>query len=350
VYDVAIIGCGLVGCYLAGKLAEKGFNVLAIEEHRQIGYPSKCTGLVSWRIKQLLPGLPESIIQNEVSSAEFFSPTGFRFTLSSKKPMYVVDRPKLDRWLYEKALQASMKTGERFVSFKAGKECVEINTSKDSYKAELLIGCDGAFSAVARSAKLEQPSNVVYALQATVDGSFDAEKVELWFGSKVAPQFFAWVVPISENRAKVGLATKEKPREYFKSFVRMRCKRFVEPDTAGAIRFGLMKKTVDDRLLLVGDAASQVKPFSGGGIIYGLIAANTAYAAVVKAFARNDFSESFFAENYEKVWKERLAPGIRKGLLLRKILYLDGDRWIDCLFRLAARARKLIENWDVDLL
>ena len=347
-FDVAIIGCSLVGCYLAGKLVERGFKVLAVEEHRRIGYPNKCTGLVSWRIKKLLPDMPDNIIQNKISKAEFFSPSGSSFLLRSKKPMYVIDRPKLDQYLYKKALDATIKTGESFMQFKPEREGVGVYTNKGAYHARLLVGADGAFSRVAKQANLKQPSHILYGVQSTVNGQYDEKKVELWFGSKIAPGFFAWVVPTSENRAKVGLATKEKPLKYFKRFLKARCHAQVKPDTAGAIRFGLMKKTVADRLLLVGDAAAQVKPFSGGGIVYALTASRIALLSIIKAFSSNDFSEEFFKKTYEDVWKQVFVPGIKKGLWIRRVLYALGDRWIDFLFSLPVK--QLVKNWDVDLL
>lgn len=342
-FDIAIIGCGVVGCYLAGKLVEKGFKVLAIEEHKQVGYPSKCTGLVSWRIKKLIPDLPAEVLQNKVNKAEFFSPSGSSFSLRSKKPIYVIDRPKLDRFLYKKALNAEIKTGEKFMDFKRRANSMMIETNKASYQTRVLIGADGAYSRVARVTGLKQPEGVLVGLQATVSGRYDEDKVELWFGSKVAPGFFGWVVPISKRKAKVGLATRHDASKYFRKFVGN-----VKPDTAGIIRYGLMKKTVNDRLLLVGDAACQVKPFSGGGIVYGLIASRIALQALERAFDEEDFSAIFFKENYEDEWKKILTPAIKKGLWIKRLLYLFGDRWIDFLFSLPIQ--RFIKNWDVDLL
>jgi Dehydrogenases (flavoproteins) len=96
-YDVAIIGASVAGNRVAEIVAKRGYRVLLIEEHKKIGFPSKCTGLVSHRIKELLPELDERIIQNEVNRAEFVFKDK-KFELKSKNPMYVSDRPRLDKF------------------------------------------------------------------------------------------------------------------------------------------------------------------------------------------------------------------------------------------------------------
>ena len=350
-YDVAVIGCGVAGCFVSKLLSEKGLKVIAIEEHPTPGKPNKCTGLVSWRIKNLVD-LDESLIQNTVRRAEFISPKGEKLELKSKKPVIVIDRKKLDYKLYKESLEAGteIKTKERFIDFKYVDNGVEIITNKGKYFSKILVGADGAFSRVAATAGLKQPSNIFYGLQATVKGNYEKDKVELWFGKKIAPEFFGWVVPISPNKAKVGIASKKKPLKYFNFFLKKRCRSKAKPDTAGIIRFGLMKKTVGNRLLLVGDAAAQVKPFSGGGIVYSLIASRIAVLTIRKAINQENYSEEFFMKNYDKLWKEKLAAGIKKGMFIRKVLYLLGDTSVNFWINFGKLVKFEIEKWDMDLI
>ncbi len=347
-YDVAIIGASASGNKIAEIVAKKGYKVLLIEEHKKIGFPSKCTGLVSYRIKELLPEIDEKIIQNEIDRAEFIFKDK-KFEIKSKNRMYVLDRSKLDKFLFERAIAfgAEAKLGEKFLRVEKFTSSYRIHTTSGNYDAKILVGADGAFSQVAKIFNLFEEKEFFVGVQATVDGKFEKDKVELWFGD-FAKDFFGWVVPINEKYAKVGLATKENVHNNFKKFLRKRVRKFVHPDTSGIIKFGLIKSSVADRVLLVGDAAMQVKPFSGGGIIYSLIASQLAALAILKALARNDFSKEFFEENYEKEWKRKLAWPMRKGLLMRKLFYGLGELSMSFWFSVLPYFKFLIENLDVD--
>jgi geranylgeranyl reductase family protein len=348
-YDVVVVGGSISGLRVSELVAKKGYKVLVIEEHKKIGFPSKCTGLVSYRIKELLPFINEKIIQNEIKRAEFIFEEK-SFEIESKKPMYVLDREKLDKYLFQRALSSGVeiRLSEKFLGTEKFTNSLRILTDKNFYDSKILVGADGAFSTVAKNFNLYEEKEFFVGVQGNVEGKFEKDKVELWFGSKIAKDFFAWVVPINEKTAKIGLAAKQNPFQAYKKFLRKRIRKFVQPDTAGIIKFGLIKKSVAERVLLVGDAAMQVKPFSGGGIIYSLIASELASLAILKSLLKNDFSEEFFKENYENEWKRKLRFPIIRGLMLRKLFYGLGDFSMSFWFSLLPYFKFLVERLDVD--
>ncbi len=351
-YDAVVIGASAIGSRTAGLIADNGRNVLLIEEHKKIGLPSKCTGLVSSRLLELLPELPKEIIVNRVRIARFFSPNGNCLELKSRNPVYVIDRMDLDKFLFDKAKDsgARIKIGERFESFRKMEDCIKIKTNKKIYYSKVLIGADGANSLVRKQTKLDFPKNLLFGLQSTLKGNFDSDSVELWFGSSIAPNFFAWAVPENDNIARTGLATNQDSMKFYNSFLKKRVGYVSRPDTAGIIRYGLMKETSVDGVMLVGDAAFQVKPFSGGGIIYGLIASEICADATKKSFEENRFDKKFFKENYDNKWKKELALPITKGIVLRKFLTLLPDNGLDFLFYSTSHAKRFLEKWDMDLI
>lgn len=351
-YDTIIIGGALAGSRTAGLLAKKGRNVLLIEEHEKIGLPCKCTGLVSWRTPGMLKNLPNRLVVNKLKEGKFYAPNGTSFTLKSKKTAYVLDRPGLDKFLFEQAVKAGAKVKtEHFETFKYNNNHVEVKTSKEVYQTKILIGADGANSLVAQHAGLEMPKNIFVGLQTTASGNF-GQCAELWFGKNVAPNFFAWVVPENEEIARVGIATKTSPKPYYERFLETRLQHNgLKPDVAGVIRFGVMKDTIADNVMLVGDAACMVKPFSGGGISYGLIGAQICADATEKAFEENKFDYQFFKQNYDLKWKKKLVPGINKGMMLRKILYLLPDSQVSLMFKMIKLfGYKILNKFDFDLL
>jgi len=348
-YDALVVGAAVAGSRTAQLIAESGKNVLLIEENLNVGHPCKCTGLVSWRIKELLPTLPEKLITNVVQEARFHSPNGSSFILKSGKPVYVIDRPGLDKYLFALAGEAGAETkiGERFLSYKIMNDHVEVKTDRNVYKTKILIGADGANSSVGKQAGLEYPENYLVGVQTTASGKFD--KVELWFGSKVSPKFFAWVVPENENVARIGLATDRNASKYYEDFLNARIGRIEKPDVGGVIRFGLMERTSDDRIMVVGDAACQVKPYSGGGINFGLIASKICADAALKSIRQKDFSRKFLVENYDKKWKGKLGGAIKRGMLVNKVMK-SHDRTVSALMMVGKVGSKLLTKLDMDLI
>ncbi|MEM5772738.1 MAG: NAD(P)/FAD-dependent oxidoreductase [Candidatus Aenigmatarchaeota archaeon] len=312
-FDCIVVGAGPAGCRTAKIVAKKGFNVLILEEHQRIGEPVQCTGLVSRRIGKI----PKNITLNKIKKARFFCGKEF-FEVNSKEPMLVLDRKKYDSWLARNAEKAGaeIKTSTRFLDLK-GKT---IFTTKGKFQTKILVGADGPNSTVAKKAKIKQPENLLFALQVKVKSNFDAKTVELHFGSEIAPLGFAWVVPENEIIARVGLLTKENPNKYLEKFLMKRFGRVKAYNRIGDfLRYGIIESSVADNILLVGDAACQIKPFSGGGLVYNKICSEIASEAIIKALEEKDFSEEFLLENYDKKWKQKLAWPIRKGLIFKWI-------------------------------
>lgn len=346
-YDVIIVGAGPAGCRTAALVANRGFRVLVLEEHEEIGKPVQCAGLVSWRLRQLLTDLQSEIIINKVDRAKFFSPKK-QFELKSKKPVYVIDRTKLDKFLYGKAKKAEFITGAKFRGYKKVNDGLEVRAGKQTFKTKLLVGADGPNSTVAAQAKLVQPKNKLVGIQATVDGEFDPGAVELWFGSRVSPDFFGWVIPLNSRVARVGIAARTDCREYFSRLIWKRIGRLVKPDVAGVINYGLMD-TATERVMLVGDAAAQVKPLSGGGVVYGLMGAGHCARTCIKSLREERFDSEFLMKEYDAEWKEKLEKPIKRGLRYSQIIH-KSDWRMNLLFTIARRTRFILRHFDMDLL
>ena len=72
IFDICIIGGSIAGNYLGYLLQDSGLRIAIIEEHETIGEPLQCAGIVSMKLKSLIP-IPEKIILNRVKKAKYFS-------------------------------------------------------------------------------------------------------------------------------------------------------------------------------------------------------------------------------------------------------------------------------------
>ncbi len=241
----------------------------------------------------------------------------------------------------------------KFLGYKREK-LLKVKTSKGNLRTKLLIGADGPNSAVARAARIKLPDCRLTGVQTTIKSNYNSNTVELWFDSDISPEFFGWVIPENKNWARVGLATNKNIMKCLDNFFlkrfnrKIKCKKIL----AGTIRYGLIDSSILNRILLVGDAASQVKPFSGGGLIYGLIGAEIAAQACAKSLKEENYEKEFLKENYDYMWKDKLAWPIMKGLAAKKIIHSFNDGQLSLLFSLikAGKFTRLLEYMDMDLL
>jgi digeranylgeranylglycerophospholipid reductase len=335
-YDVIIIGAGPAGCRTAELLAKGNKKVLVIEEHTKIGEPVQCTGLISGKLLNIHPDLPKNIVQNRIKTARFFAPpskskicvakkiedflwNGTNFSLSIKKPALVVDRKKMDKWLYSKARQAGVefKLGTKFNICSIAKNTIYVKTSKGTFQTKILIGADGPMSKVRKQARIPADYTQQIFAQKTISGKF-GNTADLCFGG----EYFNWFVPISKTKARFGGPSKEMK---FKG------------ESGGVCRYGLLKTAQKGNIYLVGDAALQVKPFSCGGVVYGQIAAKCLAKAILED------------RDYDELWKAKLAWPIRKGILLCQFYILPN--WLkSLLFEIVVRtcSEKMLEHLDMD--
>jgi geranylgeranyl reductase family protein len=352
-YDVIVIGGGPAGLIAAKKVASAGFKVCVIEEHQEIGYPSKCSGLFSVSgLKSLKLDLDPSLISTTIKGGRFYSPEGREIVAySDVERARVVERKLFDKFLAREAARAGaeIKLRTRADKVNIGSN-VSVHIKGVEGRAELqsaiLVGADGVGSNVARWVGMKTPSKVVAAAQVEVEeAEVEPDIAEVYFGREYAPNFYGWILPKGEvYEVGVGVRAPEgkTPMQYLKKFIaehpiakrKITGKSFLEVNI-GAIPVGYPVETARERVLLVGDAAGQTKASTGGGVITGGIAAQIAGSACIKALEEEDFSADFLRREYEDKWQKELGLELRVHAALRELFDSLSDDDLEYLFQLA---------------
>jgi digeranylgeranylglycerophospholipid reductase len=343
--DVLVVGGGPAGSTVAFRLAERGHGVLVVEEHARIGHPVQCAGLVSQRVLDLAGS--KDFVRTAVRGASVFGPSLGSVSFKAAEPRaFVIDRAGLDIYLAARATHAGAqyRTGMRFdevVGRQNGRTILRLTASDSTVtevSARLVVGADGVSSAVARAFRLRRPVEILPAFEAEFPKSpGDPDQVEVYLGRRFAPGLFGWWIPDGAGGARVGVAADAdgtSARVYFGHLIDFLERRFGErladPSAylVSGIPIGTIPKTHGTGVMLVGDAAAQVKPLSGGGIFTGMRCAEILAGVADGALRRNDLSESSLAE-YDRLWRSELGEEFRKALYLRRILTRLSDADLD---------------------
>lgn len=334
-YDVIIIGGGPAGLVL-GREVGKEHRVLVVEEHEKIGKPVQCAGLVSPRVLEITKAW--NCVLAKFNGAVLYSPTWkeFRFSANVVKA-YAIDREKFDEQMGEKYRRyGDLALGTVFKNAKAGDNGIEVVLEKNGKEKRVscraLVGADGVVSKVRRIFGFEEPEEYISTYGCDVK-NFGLSEVEIYTGRKFAPGFFGWAIPCGDFvRLGVGSAEGHAKLHFERLIEEIARRRNVKIEriktVTGAIPLGLYKNFVKDNVLLVGDAACQVKPVSGGGIYLAISAALLASAVLARALHEKNLTKKRLAE-YEKKFLANFKKEIKFGLRARKVLREIQDRKIE---------------------
>jgi len=339
-YDIVVVGAGPAGAIAAKESAERGASVLLIEERRSIGLPIQCTGLLSVRGFKAA-GACGDVILREIKGVVAHGPSGQKITAEREEThAYVMDRDRFDCDLIEQAKQAGVEV--RVPASATGIEpgLIHVEAQDESYQVptQLVIGADGPNSRVGHWAGLRPPSKFIIAIQVTIPYEAEHEDyVEVFIGQNIAPNFFAWAVPSLPGYARVGLGTDDPKitREHMDRFLNTyfpECK--IMGFNAGSIPIGPVEKSIADGVLLVGDAAGQAKPTSGGGIYTGVSCAKIAADVASRAVEQRKTSASDLQE-YETRWRREFEAELKFGMLAHDYLCKLSDGDINKIFDVA---------------
>lgn len=370
--DVAIIGAGPAGLYSAYLLAKNtNLKISVFEEHKKIGLPVKCTGLVTNFIQKIIK-IPKNIILNKIEFADIISPTNKTIRIRLKEPNLVLDRAKFDQFLAKKVKDSgvnihlkhklySLETKQNKIMFLKNKK--ENIVCSSNY----IIGADGPKSIVSRTINKNTKNKIIKnqflaGIQIRIKITIKKKNTLEFYPIK---EGFAWFVPESDNVARIGIASYKNQKHIFNDFLKRIQKKYkinINKKTTIDYQAGLIPlynskiktyKNINNfnnlnnsnnlnnfKLYIVGDSATQIKATTAGGIIQSLLAA--------KALAKSIKNKT----DYEKLWKKSLKKDLTTHLFVRKILDRFSNKDYDYMFKLTSqkKIKKLLAEHDRDFI
>jgi len=342
-YDTIVVGGGPIGSYVAYKLAEKGHRVMVLERKRRVGEPVCCTGIIGQECVSSF-AIEDNVILRQVNSASLFSPSGNMLRLWRKETQaLILDRAAFDMAMAGRAQSAgadyifnSLVTD---ISIEKDKVLVEASHQGGelNFESRAVVIASGFGSRLCQRLGLGRFGDFAIGAQAEVE-TVGMNEVEVYFGREMAPGFFAWLVPTTPPMARVGLMSRKSPGVHLRKWLAHLAAQGKIASAEAELSYGgvplkPLPRTSGERLMVVGDAAGQVKPTSGGGIYYGLLGADIAAKTLHQALEDDDLSAKRLAR-YEQRWKRKLGREIKIGYWARKLFERLSDRQIDRIFEI----------------
>ena len=335
-YDVVVIGAGPAGSVTSRFAAENGASVLMLERDREPGIPVRCAEGVSHRGIAPFIEIDKRWIANQIDVAKLHAPNGESAYMYNNGTGYVLERRIFDTALCDLAVKRGAHLITKADALDLIRENNKIAGIEYKYfgeirtvKCDMVIGADGVESRVGRWAgiktavRLEDINTCVQYTLSDIDVENNA--CEFYFGSTISPGGYIWVFPKSENTANVGiglaghLAHEKGPKEYLDEFIE---KHFPDAKITYTVFGGVpisatLKEIVRDNIMLVGDAARQVNPITGGGVVQGMLAGSIAGKVAAEAVKTRKFDAKFL-KKYHREWDKRLGNTLKTMFELKE--------------------------------
>ena len=266
-----------------------------------------------------------------------------------------VSRDRFDAYLVSKAVDAGIELheGEKAASIKPEQSKIVVKTKKETYSAEVVIGADGVNGLCSWYVReFNMPEELVLSIAAEIPATNEEvdeyldNAADIHYG--VSKLGYGWVFP-KEKHVSAGicgiLTSMKNPRGRFRNFLKRLGFRTDVVTHAHLLPSGGYERAVcSERIILVGDAAGFLDPYSGEGIKYAFISGKLAAERVVESYENGDFSKQTL-DSYKGDCYKSFGENLEYSLRLTRLVHT----YPGIFFRLLSSDKRVIEK-GLDLL
>ena len=345
-YDVAVVGGGPAGTSAAYAAAAKGAKVILFEKESTIAETVRTSG-VTWinEVKEF--GIPQNCY-NSIRNFSFQSPNNtVTITGNTEPTAAVLDVRSTYRWLASQAEKAGavimtgstvngvIKNAEQMIiGVKVTHQLQKIPDS--TYNAKVIIDASGFSSAVCRAMGMKWQWNR-FGAGAEYEAEVESVKPDTWWlmvGQEYSPAGYAWIFPTGKNTVRIGVGVGKPesdadPTTILKQLIAKKKGPIASLGNITTTEFhyglipndGLVRETVYDNMILVGDSAGQANPLVLEGIRYAIRFGRMAGATAATAALTGQTSKHDMI-HYENAWRNAIESRIKSAGKVQ-------DRWIN---------------------
>lgn len=317
-YDIIVVGAGPAGNVAARYAAEKGASVLLLEKDRDIGLPVRCGEACSQRSVEPFISVNEKWISAKINKYRFVAPNGKSAVIPFKETVLILDRKIFDYELAKLAakegvdiLTRTYVNGLLFDNEKVSGVTFEAKGKIFKIKSKIVIGADGVESRVGRWAGLrtfvnyKDMGSCVQVVATNIN--VEADTCVFYLGTNYAEGGYVWVFPKGNDIANIGVGItgeinkKKNALSFLKEFFRTYFPqgKILSSISGGSPTVPTLRRISAPGIMLVGDAARQVNPLSGGGIGTGMLGGSIAGKLAALAVEKNNLD---LILKYDKQW------------------------------------------------
>jgi digeranylgeranylglycerophospholipid reductase len=339
-FDVIVVGAGPAGSLAAKSAAEHGARVLMLEKDRDVGLPVRCAeGVGEIGLRAAIGEIKSRWICQKIHGVQLVAPDQQMVTMEGNQMGFVLNRKVFDYDLAQMAADAGViirtKTFLNVLLFEnnqvAGVRYLSLG-QEYQVRTSVVIGADGVESRVGRWAGLRQHFSMedietcAQVTAAHID-TLDPKYCYFYFGHTIAPGGYAWAFSKGGGVFNIGLgiggdhAGPYSAMEYLQQFLEKNFpKAALLTTVVGSVPSAPeLKQMVGNGVMLVGDAAHQANPVTGGGIVRAMLAGSIAGRIAAESIKIGDVSMSRL-NAYSKEWYQgegrthHLFYKIKKGI------------------------------------
>lgn len=345
-FDLVIVGAGPAGAAAALYAKRHGMSVCLLDRDRfprdkicgdalsgkslaillDLGLLARVKSLPGALVNEVVFGSPDHVNASiDLSTRPLHdAATGREITMEGS----VIRRKIFDNFLFQEARSVADYCREGFHVHDlieengsvVGVEGKGEATSAVQFRGSLVLGCDGFNSIVARKSGLylhDSRHSVVAIRQYFENVQGLEKKIELHFVDEVLPGYF-WAFPLENGCANVGIGMLHESikgknvnlKDALRQVVsrppfadRFADARPLEKPVGWNLPVGSIRRTCHgDGIMLLGDAAGLIDPFTGEGIGNALYSSKFAIETAVDAKAETDFTGTFLRRYEDRLW------------------------------------------------